>query len=1244
MAELVSSGSKKISELTLVSEISGSTAIPIVMGGNTVQISHSDFLTSSVFNQPNVFTQAQTVSRNGAKTELAGNSIDMYVETGNGDTFKVEVITGEGLKMQDWNGANSQSFLEVDTNSGPITILRNTSIDGNLIVSGGITAELINVNLVSSSIVYSSGSNIFGNTVSNTHQFTGSLRVTGSTNIIGGFTQTGGVASFGGAATFNNSVSTFNQGVNIFQTASFFGPVNIGTSSQTRNLLHFGNYNHTGNTIQTGSISVNGNVIASSFTGSLDYTNLNNIPNGIVSSSTQINQYNIFTTTGSNEFVGNQNISGDVIVTGSLIVSGSNTFRNIGRAEFTGSVSVAGSVTVTQSITASFFTGSFVGDGSSLSGVTAADIDFVNVLNKPTLVSGSSQIDLTGTTNYESGIKDRLNVETVISSSQQILDYGVFVTTGSNTFVGNQIVTGSLRISGSVIQIGETDGNIIIESGSISLGSSRAFGGNSIAVGKALIVESAPFSIAVGFGLRTEYDSTALFGAYNTASNAGQTIIGIASKLDNSIGQGAFVIGNGTDVDNRSNLLVAQGNVVQISGSLSVSGSGNLVGSQTINGDTIITGSLIVSSSSTFTNIGFAKFTGSIDITGSSNLTGSVVINQLTYPTPNFADGQYGVEVPTLGVNNVFELEIPRTIYEYVKNDSGTTLLKGTPVHSVGASGFNTLVIAASASNAATMPATYILAQDLDDEEEGLGIAIGAIQGVNTTGLTAGDPVWVGANGGWTQTKPTGSNLIQNLGIVTKVGTNGGGVVLGAGRSNDVPNIQQGYFWVGNSGSVATPTPTASLLIGYATTGSNVFVGNQIISGSLIVTEGITGSFSGDGSGLTGLPAATSINTASFATTGSNVFVGNQTITGSINVSSSINVNGSINLPGSGSFRDFVNDPTKFRSIRGNGAGLFNIVEQGDTNLTFTVSKITTNDLTTAITSNLSGANNGSYSDVQPTTSGVGSGARLQLTISGGVVTSVRILNVANSNLTVEEDGQPANRQGIGYKVGDTLTVAAGSGGIGGSGNLVITLRPEDIQTYIGHDNNLTYDYNNTRTLRVASRIKAIGNLTIGEDENVPELNIVNNGNSSIAAGVGVNVGSDAGGSITVGYFNNNNQSAAAVFGAWHTASESGQTIIGLASNTTGIGAGAFILGNGTDADNKSNLLVAQGTTVQITGSLNVTGSLEVNNDVKIQNGYVILTNVSQSLEFVDDAAAEIGNVPLGGLYRSGSFIKIRIS
>jgi len=42
--------------------------------------------------------------------------------------------------------------------------------------------------------------------------------------------------------------------------------------------------------------------------------------------------------------------------------------------------------------------------------------------------------------------------------------------------------------------------------------------------------------------------------------------------------------------------------------------------------------------------------------------------------------------------------------------------------------------------------------------------------------------------------------------------------------------------------------------------------------------------------------------------------------------------------------------------------------------------------------------------------------------------------------------------------------------------------------------------------------------------------------------------------------------------------------------------------------------------------------------------GYVVLTEVSESLNFSDDTAAQAGGVPLGGLYRNGNTIQIRIS
>jgi hypothetical protein len=65
---------------------------------------------------------------------------------------------------------------------------------------------------------------------------------------------------------------------------------------------------------------------------------------------------------------------------------------------------------------------------------------------------------------------------------------------------------------------------------------------------------------------------------------------------------------------------------------------------------------------------------------------------------------------------------------------------------------------------------------------------------------------------------------------------------------------------------------------------------------------------------------------------------------------------------------------------------------------------------------------------------------------------------------------------------------------------------------------------------------------------------------------------------------------------------------------------------------------------VFITGSLTVTGSAAFTGSFSQNNGYVTLTQVSQSLNFADDVAAAVGGVPLGGLYRNGNFILIRLS
>ena len=201
---------------------------------------------------------------------------------------------------------------------------------------------------------------------------------------------------------------------------------------------------------------------------------------------------------------------------------------------------------------------------------------------------------------------------------------------------------------------------------------------------------------------------------------------------------------------------------------------------------------------------------GSDAALNSLNITTSLTASGNIYPTGSGVDRQI---LKTDGAGNI-TFGYPEDIVAIVKNVSGGTLLKGTPVHATESGAFGNVVgiIAASASDASTMPATFVLNETIIDEAEGEALAVGFIQGVDTSAFEVGQIVYVGPNGGYVGVKPTGSNLIQNLGIVSKVSAmNGAGYILGAGRSNDVPNIQPGYTWVGNSNSVATPLATSSI-------------------------------------------------------------------------------------------------------------------------------------------------------------------------------------------------------------------------------------------------------------------------------------------------------------------------------------------------------------------------------------------------------------------------------------------------
>lgn len=83
--------------------------------------------------------------------------------------------------------------------TGSNTFYGNQTINGNVVVTGSLTAQQY---IISSSVIYMtqsnySGSNIFGNSMDDTHQFTGSIFITGSSTLIGNQIITGSILMSG---------------------------------------------------------------------------------------------------------------------------------------------------------------------------------------------------------------------------------------------------------------------------------------------------------------------------------------------------------------------------------------------------------------------------------------------------------------------------------------------------------------------------------------------------------------------------------------------------------------------------------------------------------------------------------------------------------------------------------------------------------------------------------------------------------------------------------------------------------------------------------------------------------------------------------------------------------------------------------------------------------------------------------------------------------------------------------------
>ena len=124
--------------------------------------------------------------------------------------------------------ASLLNVIAVYATTGSNSFRANQSITGSLVVSSTITAQTLVVQTVTSSIVYSSGSNSFGNELANTQTFTGSLNVTGSSHAIFGNVGIGitpnitaGITELAiGSSNTNPLISGIRDGVSAFSLSS----------------------------------------------------------------------------------------------------------------------------------------------------------------------------------------------------------------------------------------------------------------------------------------------------------------------------------------------------------------------------------------------------------------------------------------------------------------------------------------------------------------------------------------------------------------------------------------------------------------------------------------------------------------------------------------------------------------------------------------------------------------------------------------------------------------------------------------------------------------------------------------------------------------------------------------------------------------------------------------------------------------------------------------------------------------
>lgn len=320
----------------------------------------------------------------------------------------------------------------------------------NLTLTGDLTARQL---IISSSVInvtqsFSSGSNIFGNDILDTHQFTGSVFVSGS--VYGTFVGDGsGLTNLVAAGTISSSQQIQNFG---FITSSVWEQiVNKPSGIVSSSVQVLGGTGIVSSSNQRSSIGLgtSDNVVFGNISGSNLTIDGNAFIDGTLTARTYV-------------------VSSSIVDIQSIKASGSTQFGDTidDTHQFTGSLFLSGSLTSQGTITAPLFSGIFAGAISSsaqisalgfvTSGELSGSVYWDNILSKPSgIVSSSTQTlsHLFGT-NIISGSGQRGVLGLAESDSPRFNT--LYATNGNfdgNLLVGGTITARTYVVSSSVVNI-----------------------------------------------------------------------------------------------------------------------------------------------------------------------------------------------------------------------------------------------------------------------------------------------------------------------------------------------------------------------------------------------------------------------------------------------------------------------------------------------------------------------------------------------------------------------------------------------------------------------------------------------------------------------------------------------------------------------------------------------------------------------------------------------------------------------